>query len=97
MAPTRLSDDAIQALLDRLDGWTRSDDGAWLERHWQLGDFDKAVTFMNSVFDIARELDHHPNLSNVYDNVTIRLQTHDAGGITERDASFATRVDALTR
>ncbi len=95
MTCTRLDDDAVLALVQRLDGWRRSADGAWLERQWELGDFDDAVAFMNQVFDVARELDHHPNLSNVYNRVSIRLQTHDAGGITERDATFAARVDAL--
>ncbi|MFY8026173.1 MAG: 4a-hydroxytetrahydrobiopterin dehydratase, partial [Sediminibacterium sp.] len=38
---------------------------------------------------------HHPNWSNVYNKVMIALSTHDAGGLTELDFTFAKEVDKL--
>lgn len=92
--PERLDATAITALITELDGW-RHPEPAWLERTWRFADFDAAVRFMNDVFTIARDHDHHPNLANVYSEVTIRLSTHDAGGLTARDAAFARAVSGL--
>jgi 4a-hydroxytetrahydrobiopterin dehydratase len=84
----------VRTRLDTLPGWTLVD-GPFIEKRWSFGDFDTAMSFINAVAAIARDLDHHPNLSNVYDQVVIRLQTHDAGGITDKDLTFAARVEAL--
>ena len=76
-----------------LPDWTL--DGAWLVRSYELADFDEAMEFIATVADVARELDHHPNLSNVYNRVELRVSTHDAGGLTALDFEFATRVSAI--
>ena len=74
--------------------WTESD-GA-LEREFKLGSFTEAFAFMTRVAFIAEELNHHPEWSNVYNRVTIRLTTHDAGSVvTDLDRTMAARVDAL--
>jgi len=48
---------------------------------------------MNHVAACADSLDHHPNWYNVYNLVQIRLSTHDAGGVTEKDFELASLVD----
>jgi len=51
---------------------------------------------MNQVAEIAEEMDHHPNWSNVYNRVSIVLSTHDKGDIiTERDRALAAAIDEL--
>ena len=44
------------------------------------------VFFMASAAIVAQELDHHPDWSNSYDRVTVRLSSHDVGGISQREA-----------
>ena len=45
----------------------------------------------------AEELNHHPDWSNVYNRVAIRLNTHDAGGkVTARDIELARRIQGIT-
>jgi 4a-hydroxytetrahydrobiopterin dehydratase len=90
---TRLSLEDLKESLRLLTGWTT--DGAFLHRTLVFADFDVAWAFMNQVAEIAREMDHHPNWSNVYNRVEISLQTHDAGGITETDLVFAQRLNQL--
>lgn len=90
----RLTSEEIEAGLAPLRGWKATDDG-FIRRDWALGDFDRAMEFINRVADIARALDHHPNLTNVYDRVALALQTHDVGGVTAKDLEFAARVNAL--
>jgi len=59
-------------------------------------DFVEAFGFMTKVALIAEKSDHHPDWSNVYNKVTIKLSTHDAGNIiTDRDRNLANQIDKL--
>jgi 4a-hydroxytetrahydrobiopterin dehydratase len=94
MKPTLLSPIELERALAELPGWIVRD-GGFIVSQRELADFDEAMRFINDVADIARRLDHHPDLYNVYNRVRLELQTHDAGGITARDIEFARAVDAL--
>ncbi len=51
---------------------------------------------MNQVANIAEELTHHPEIRNSYSTVELWLTSHDAGNkITDKDRTFAERVDAI--
>ena len=65
----------------------------WLARDLQFADFEAAWQFMSHVADCAAQQDHHPNWYNVYSTVQIRLSSHDANGITERDFALAESID----
>jgi 4a-hydroxytetrahydrobiopterin dehydratase len=59
-------------------------------------DFSEAFAFMTRVALVAEKMNHHPNWSNVWNTVEIRLNTHDAGDIiTEKDHQLARAIDAL--
>lgn len=74
--------------------WKETDKG--LTREFEFKDFREAFAFMTQVAFLAEELRHHPDWVNVYNKVTIYLNTHDAGGIiTEVDREMARRIDAL--
>lgn len=90
---TLLSTAERGALETDCPGWRL--DGVHLKRGYEFGDFDEAMVFINQVADIARDLDHHPDLSNVYNRVQLAVTTHDAGGLTALDRTFAIRVNAL--
>lgn len=89
----KLSDEAISAALTALQDWTRNGDG--IEKKWVFRDFTQAFGFMASVALLAEKADHHPEWSNVYNRVHIRLTTHDAGGLSARDISLALQIEAL--
>jgi 4a-hydroxytetrahydrobiopterin dehydratase len=90
---TLLDDAQVDAALAGLDGWRRDDRA--LVRDLRFPSFMAAIRFIVRVADLAEAADHHPELSNVYWNVGIRLTTHDAGGITERDVALAAAIDAV--
>jgi len=67
-----------------------------LVRDFKFRDFKEAFGFMTQVALIAEKMDHHPNWSNVYNQVTIELCTHDAGDIvTDKDRELAKAIDQL--
>lgn len=86
-----LDDAAIDRALAGLDGWRR--DGDAIVRELRFPSFMDAIRFIDRVALLAEEADHHPELTNVYWNVGVRLTTHDAGGITERDVALARAID----
>ena len=67
-----------------------------LYRKFQFKNFSEAFAFMTRVALEAEKMDHHPDWSNVYNTVEIRLSTHSAGNIvTDKDRKLASRIDAL--
>jgi len=67
-----------------------------LVRSFEFKDFIQAFSFMTKVAIAAEKMNHHPEWSNVYNKVEIRLSTHDAGNIvTEKDRKLASEIDKL--
>lgn len=91
----RLDDAARDALLAAHPDWALSADGLGMTRELRFADFSAAFAFMTRVAMLAEVMDHHPEWSNVYNRVTILLTTHDAGGLSARDARMAAAIDAL--
>lgn len=78
----------------RVAGWTERDGALQLEVRFR--DFSEAFAFMCRVALAAERLDHHPDWSNRWNRVSIRLTTHDAGGIvTDRDRALAAAIDEI--
>lgn len=74
--------------------WKEQDNA--LERTFTFKDFSEAFAFMTRVASIAEKVDHHPDWRNVYNKVTIRLNTHDAGDtVTAKDHELASAIDAV--
>lgn len=93
-APQPLRDDELAQLLSRLNGW--SGDGGGLARSWRFPDFAQAMAFMQACVAGIEAREHHPEWTNVYDRVSVRLRTHDAGDrVTERDADLAQFLDHM--
>ena len=88
-----MSDKEIQARLDELRDWQY--DGVHIHKSFVFGDFSEAFAFLTRVALIAEKLNHHPDWSGVYNKVTLKLRTHDADGITDKDFNFARRVELL--
>lgn len=71
--------------------------GDAISKTYTFGSFREAVSFIVRIGFECEEMDHHPQLENVYNTVRISLSTHDAGGkVTERDIKLARRIDAIS-
>ena len=64
-----------------------------LAREWTFKDFVQAIGFVNRVAEVAEAAGHHPDIDIRYNRVLLGLVSHDAGGITERDATMAGKID----
>ena len=80
--------------LASLPGWRHDAERDAIMREFEFSDFIAAFSFMTAVAMHAEKADHHPEWSNVYNRVSILLTTHDADGLTWKDATLA---EAITR
>lgn len=79
--------------LSKIKGWSFRSDG--IEKEFEFKDFVEAFGFMTKVALSAEKVNHHPEWSNVYNKVHIRLTTHDAGGVTDKDFKLARKIDEV--
>lgn len=87
-----LSDAAIDDALSDLEGWSHEDDK--LQKTFEFSDFRAAISFIVRLSFYAEEMNHHPELENVYNTVSVALTTHDAGGkVTEMDVELASKIE----
>jgi len=87
-----VDDAAAAAGLARLPGWARA--GRAIARTYRFEDFRGALAFVNRVGAVAERQQHHPDIDIRYNEVTLSVWTHDAGGLTERDFRLAAAIDA---
>lgn len=93
MADETLDPQDIARALESLTNWSR--DGDEIEREFVFADFNAAFRFLSGVALLAERADHHPEIWNVYNRVRLRLTTHDAGGLTEKDFALAGAIEEL--
>lgn len=66
-----------------------------LHARFETGDFATGLRLANEIGAVADELDHHPDLDLTYPALTVRLTSHDVGGVTSRDVELARRISEL--
>lgn len=88
MSIARLTETELAGLIARHPEWQLRADGLALERTFKFADFNEAFGFMTRVALYADKADHHPEWFNVYNRVEMTLTTHDAGGVSDRDAAM---------
>jgi 4a-hydroxytetrahydrobiopterin dehydratase len=76
-----------------LPEWQVNLDTQELERVFVFKDFKSAFEFMSLCADFAEELDHHPDWSNTWNRVSVRLSTHSLKALTELDLAMASAMD----
>jgi 4a-hydroxytetrahydrobiopterin dehydratase len=91
---TTMNESIINKQLELLTNWSFVDNA--IEKNYSFKNFAEALVFINKVGAIAEKINHHPELFNVYNKVKLRLTTHDANGVTQKDFDLAAAVDAIT-
>jgi len=87
----KLSTQEIDAALKDLKGWEYKDNA--IVKNFTFPTFFEAYTLLCKAAFIAEKMNHHPDWSGVYNKVRLKLNTHDAGGVTQSDIDFAGEVE----
>lgn len=90
-----IAKDDVKARLKSMEGWER--DGDEIEKEFRFDDFDASMAFVNRVAGLARNADHHPDISIKYNRVKLTLSTHSEGGVTEKDFELAASIDGVVQ
>lgn len=75
--------------------WKRDASGIAIERHFIFKDFQEAFVFMTQCAQYAEEINHHPDWSNSWNRVAVRLSTHSENALTLLDVQMAKAMDAF--
>jgi len=81
--------DQLAVAIDQLEDWSIEEGGRAITRQFNFADFTAAFAFMTAAALKAEAMNHHPEWANVYSKVDVRLTSHDAGGVTDRDLGLA--------
>lgn len=92
---SNLTPEQIALQLQDLEGWQVEDSKNALIKTYVFEDFIHAIGFMTQAAFFAEALEHHPEWTNIYNKVTVRLTTYDAGTITSKDIQLAKRMESL--
>ena len=89
------NNDELNTLKSGLNSWKFDSDNKAMSRGLKFNNFSEAMGFIMQIAITADAIKHHPEWSNVYSSVWIKLTTHDAGGITELDENLAKTIDKI--
>ena len=89
----KYSEETIESELKQLKDWRLIDNS--IEKKFKFLDFSQALAFIIQVGLVAEKSNHHPDLFNTYNKVIIRLSTHDADGVTEKDFDLAKNIEKI--
>ena len=93
MEPYLLQDDELKELVFKIPGWEINSEK--IQREFYFPNFIEAFSFMTKIALICEKHNHHPYWENVYSKVTIKLSTHDLGGITNLDQTLASEINKI--
>jgi 4a-hydroxytetrahydrobiopterin dehydratase len=89
----KLTEQEINDRLSTLEGWTYCDNS--IQTSFEFENFKEAFTLMTRIAFEAEAQDHHPDWTNVYNQLEISLSTHDADGVTEKDFKLAKAIEGI--
>ena len=92
---SKLSTEEIAGGIAALPGWNVY--GAFIGKDFVFPDFSAAFAFLTRIALLSEKMNHHADWSGVYNKVNIRLSTHDAGGVTDKDFRMADAIEAFSK
>ena len=93
--PQPLSATEVATLLTDLTGWSVTD--GMLTKSYDTNGWPFTMLVVGAVAFLAESADHHPDLVVTWPRVTVKLSSHDAGGLTTRDFDLARKIDETVR
>lgn len=88
-----LTTKAIESELEQLNNWKFENNS--IQKEFKFKNFAEALAFIVQTGILAEKQNHHPEIQNVYNKVSVRLTTHDSDGVTEKDIKLAAAIDKI--
>lgn len=89
----KLNAQEIVVKLQDFPNWNFLNNG--IEKHFKFKDFVTTMKVMNVIAEVAEAQNHHPEWSNVYNKLHIRLTTHDCDGVSDKDFELAEAIEKI--
>jgi 4a-hydroxytetrahydrobiopterin dehydratase len=89
----KLNENQIQEKLSNISGW--SYENGSITKSYKFKNFKEAFATMSRIAFECEAQNHHPNWENVYNSLTIKLNTHDVDGLTQKDFDLATAIEEI--
>ncbi len=83
----------ISLLLKIVPNWSKR--AKIITRTFKFEGFLASMDFVNRIARKAQKLNHHPDIDIRFNQVNLKLTTHDKGGLTEKDFSLARQCDEV--
>ena len=90
---TKLTTEEINDKLKELQGWHYENNA--IQTSFEFNNFKDTFSVMTKIAFEAEALQHHPDWTNIYNNLHISLSTHDADGVTEKDFELAKIIQCI--
>lgn len=90
---TKFDEAGIAEQLKALPGWYYED--GWIRRVYKTDGWPTTLMLVNAIGYLSEQAYHHPDLSVTWGRLTVKLATHSAGGITEKDFALARRIEDI--
>jgi 4a-hydroxytetrahydrobiopterin dehydratase len=88
---TKLTEAQVQSAIKSLKGWEQ--EGDHISKEFKFRKFMDGIDFVHKVALVAEKQEHHPDIHVVWTTVTLKIQTHDEGGITKYDVDLAKEIE----
>ena len=85
------TDAQVEEKLKDFPGWWLED--GWIRRNYKTDGWPTTLMLVNAIGYLAEAAYHHPDLAVTWAKVTVKLSTHSAGGITDKDFDLARKFD----
>ena len=85
------SEAEIEARLADLPNWELRD--GWIRRTYKTPGWPHTLMLVNAIGFRAEAAFHHPDLHVGWAQVAVKLQTHSAGGVTDKDFALAREIE----
>lgn len=90
---TKLTTQEIKERIQNLTDWEYVDNALYTD--FEFDNFKDCMSAMNRIAFECEALNHHPEWTNVYNSLEIRLTTHDANGVTDLDFKLAEAINKI--
>jgi len=95
MSYERLNQTEIKARMKSIPQWTCDFSDASISNEWKFKTYKTAISMLVKVSELAEIQNHHPEITSAYTRIRIKLWTHDAKGLTNKDFELAEAIDKL--